>query len=161
MPNAALKKFGEADFECYYRLVSNRDVMAQITERAVPLKEAQSNYKKILLQNKQEEILCSYKVINADTNEFVGLGHLTLKEKRKKEAEIGYMLLPEHWGKRYGTYIAEMLVDLAKQTNVTKLKAVIDPENNASRKILFHKQFVSEKVCEMDGLPAEVLSRNL
>ena len=33
------------------------------------------------------------------TNEYIGLGHVTVNEENAKEAEIGYMLLPEHWGK--------------------------------------------------------------
>ncbi len=121
MPSLNIVKFTVEDFDDYFRLVSNQDVMAQITERAIPMEEARSNYDKL----------------------------------------IGYMLLPEHWGSGYGTEIAKILIDLAKQADLRKLTATIDPANAASRKILINQQFVSEKIGEIDGLPGEILSRTL
>ncbi len=56
------KKFEASDFHDYFQLVSNKDVMAQITERAIPLEEAQANYEKLLCRNKKYEIYGSYKV---------------------------------------------------------------------------------------------------
>ncbi|MCD5324386.1 MULTISPECIES: GNAT family N-acetyltransferase [Pontibacillus] len=156
-----LEKLQENDFDKYYRLVSDEKVMAQITERATPLEEAKENFKKLMDRNKKHVIIGSYKVVDALTSEFIGLGYLTLSEEVAHEGEIGYMLLPAQWGKGYGTAIAERLIDLSKQANLRRLIATIDPENLASRKILLHHKFVSEKLCEMDGLPAEVLRKEL
>ncbi|MBM7554405.1 GNAT family N-acetyltransferase, partial [Thalassobacillus pellis] len=103
MARLQLTKFQKEDFEDYFKLVADIKVMAQITERAIPLEEAQVNYEKLLMRNSKHEILGSYKIHDTNTNEFVGLGHLTWNEDCKKEAEIGYMLVPKHWGKRYGT----------------------------------------------------------
>ncbi|OTW77740.1 GNAT family acetyltransferase [Bacillus thuringiensis serovar sumiyoshiensis] len=47
---------------------------------------------------------------------------------------------------------------MAKQTDVNVLKAIIDPNNIPSRKILLSVGFTSEKVREIDGLPGEILS---
>ncbi|MDP4550100.1 GNAT family N-acetyltransferase [Alkalihalobacillus macyae] len=154
-------KFQANDFEDYFSLVSDKRVMAQITERAIPLEEAKSNFEKLLMRNDKDAIIGTYKIKNTYTNEFIGLGHLSLNEKLDEEAEIGYMLLHKYWGNGYGTEIAQMMIDLAKQTDLRKLTAMIDPENYASRKILVNQQFVSEKVCEIDGLLGEILSRNL
>ena len=154
-------KFETKDFNDYFKLVSNEQVMAQITERAIPLDEAQVNYQKLLQRNGKYEIFGSYKVHDSMTKEFIGLGHLTLNENKTQEAEIGYMLLPEYWGKGYGNTIAKQLIELAKETKVTVLKAIIDPENIPSRKILIKQGFTSEKICKIDGLPAEILSRVL
>ncbi|WP_100404083.1 GNAT family N-acetyltransferase [Bacillus sp. FJAT-42315] len=153
------KKFEAKDFNDYFRLVSNEQVMAQITERAIPLEEAQADYEKLLERNGQHELYGSYKVYDSSSGEYIGLGHVTLNEDRIEEAEIGYMLLPAYWGKGYGSTIAEQLIELAKQTEVKILKAIIDPGNIPSRKILIKQRFTSEKVCEMDGLPGEILSR--
>ncbi|WP_243521623.1 GNAT family N-acetyltransferase [Bacillus pseudomycoides] len=154
-----LKRFEVTDFKEYFQLVSNEQVMAQITERAIPLKEAQVNYQKLLERNEKHELYGSYKVYDSVTNEFIGLGHLTLNEKEREEAEIGYMILPTYWGKGYGTTIAKQLIELAKQTKTNVLKAIIDSENIPSRKILIKQGFTSEKICEIDGLPGEILSR--
>lgn len=45
-------KFEATDFNLYFQLVSNEKVMAQITERTIPLGEAQNDYKKLLKRNK-------------------------------------------------------------------------------------------------------------
>ncbi|PAQ15752.1 GNAT family N-acetyltransferase [Bacillaceae bacterium SAOS 7] len=153
------KKFEAKDFNDYFQLVSNEQVMAQITERAIPLEEAQADYQKLLERNGKHELYGSYKVYDSVTDEFIGLGHVTLNEDRTEEAEIGYMLLPAYWRKGYGNTIAEQLIELAKQTELKILKAIIDPVNIPSRKILIKQGFTSEKVCEMDGLPGEILSR--
>ena len=154
----AFQKFKEADFEKYYSLVSNEQVMAQITERSIPLDEAKVNYGKLLLRNERDAIFGSYQFYLSETEEFIGLGHLTVKDELKTEAEIGYMLLPQYWGKGYGSKIATILIEMAKERNIHILKAIIDPTNTASRRILIHQGFVSEKVCEIDGLPGEILS---
>ncbi|OZI10470.1 GNAT family N-acetyltransferase [Bacillaceae bacterium SAS-127] len=153
------EKFAAKDFTDYFQLVSNEQVMAQITERAIPLEEAQADYQKLLERNGKHELYGSYKVYDSSSNEYIGLGHVTLNEDRTEEAEIGYMLLPAYWGKGYGSTIAEQLIELAKQTELKILKAIIDPDNIPSRKILIKQGFTSEKVCEMDGLPGEILSR--
>ncbi len=70
------------------------------------------------------------KVSNPINGEFIGLGHLIRNEKQNKEDEIGYMILPTFWGKGYGSAIAKQLIELAKQTNVNVLKAIIDPQTS-------------------------------
>ena len=151
-------KFTNDDFEKYFALVSNASVMAQITERAIPLEEAEANYQRLLERNGKYELFGSYKVFDDD---YIGLGHVTVNEDNPDEAEIGYMLLPVYWNKGYGTLIAGELIELAKQTNVSHLTAVIDPENIPSRKILLKHGFTSEKVCEIGGLPGEILGKIL
>lgn len=158
MNKLRLGKFTEDDFEKYFTLVSNASVMAQITERAIPLEEAEVNFQRLLERNGKYELFGSYKVFD---NDYIGLGHVSVNEDNPKEAEIGYMLLPAYWNKGYGTLIAGELVELAKQTNVSLLTAVIDPENIPSRKILLKHGFTSEKVCEIGGLPGEILGKIL
>lgn len=160
MHHLILQKFQANDFHHYFLLVSNEQVMKMITERSIPLEEAREKFKTILDRNKKHEIFGSYKVYN-DANEFIGLGSLILNEERKDEAELGYMLLPEYWGKGFGSEIADLLIKKAKQTDIKRLTAIIDPNNKPSRKILIKRGFRSEKVCEIDGLPGEILSRTV
>ncbi|HDR7870809.1 GNAT family N-acetyltransferase [Bacillus cereus] len=158
MKKLYFNKFERTDFNLYFQLVSNEEVMAQITERAIPLDEAKNDFTKLLKCNENHQLFGSYKVYDSITNEYIGLGHVTVNEDNVKEAEIGYIILPEHWGKRYGSRIAKELMNIAKQTDIKVLKAIIDPNNIPSRKILINVSFTSEKVCEIDGLPREILS---
>lgn len=52
-------------------------------------------------------------------------------------AEIGYMLAHRYWGRGYGTEIAIALRDAAfRELKVTRLRALIAIENDASRRVL-------------------------
>ena len=155
------REFTANDFTLYYQLVSNKQVMAQITERAIPLEEARTNYENLLNRNEKYKVFGSYAFFHPETEVFIGFGHITLNEQKSDEAELGYMLIPEHWGKGYGSEIAEILIALAEQTNVKELKAIIDPANIASKKILINQGFTSEWIGEMEGLPGEVLRKEV
>ncbi|SDK36360.1 GNAT family N-acetyltransferase [Sediminibacillus albus] len=161
MDRIILEKFEYNDFPFYFNLVSNESVMAMITERSIPFNEAQGNFQKLLDRNKKFVEFGTYKVYDNQTNKFIGLGKLILNEEKQNEAELGYMLLPEYWGQGYGSEIAGILVQRAKKTKLNRLTAVIDPENISSRRILVKKGFISEKMCEIGGLPGETLSKVL
>lgn len=161
MDNLKIEKFKEDGFNDYFQLVSNEQVMARITGRAIPFDEAQENYRKLIKRNEKDRLFGSYKVYDGKTHAFIGLFHMTLNEKKPEEAEIGYMILPEYWGRGYGSAIAKQLIEMTKRTKLSILKAVIDPENTASRKILIKLGFTSEKIGEIDGLPGEILSKSL
>jgi len=45
--------------------------------------------------------------------------------------------------------------------DLTRVYAITDPDNSASRKILINNGFNSEEVGEIDGLPSEVFGRTL
>jgi hypothetical protein len=53
MHHLILHKFNSNDFNNYFSLVSNEAVMAMITERSIPLKEAEGNYRKLLERNEK------------------------------------------------------------------------------------------------------------
>ena len=156
-----LSKFQNNDFTDYFSLVSNEKVMAQITERSTPFEEAQVNYQKLIERNNKYETLGSYKIFDATGKKFIGLGHVTLNEELPDEAEIGYMILPEYWGQGYGTEIAKELTRKARESKLKMLKAIIDPNNIPSRKILINLGFKSEQICMIDGLSGEILYKNL
>lgn len=157
-----LEKFTAEDFDKYYKLVGNKEVMAMITERAIPLDEARVNYDLLLDNNELHKSFGSFKVIELKTNDFIGLGKLKVEEMNSKEAELGYMLLPEYWGKGIGNEVARLLVKKAKEEKqLNRITAIIDPNNIPSRKILINNGFVSDKICEIDGLPGEILSMKI
>ena len=157
-----LEKFTPGDFDKYYKLVGNEEVMAMITKRAIPMNEATDNFSMLLSNNELHESFGYFKIIESVTNNFIGLAKLKIKEKASKEAELGYALLPNYWGMGIGSEVAKLLVGKAKEEgNLNSIMALIDPNNIASRKILINNGLVSEKICEMDGLPTEKLSMKI
>ncbi len=156
-----LEKFGPQDFADYQRLVSNPKVMAMITERAIPADEAQRDYEKLLADNALHPELGHFRVLDALDRSFIGLGKLAVERAEAEQAELGYILAPEYWGKGIASRIASLLVARAeKQSALRSLFAIIDPANIPSRKILINNGFVSKQFKDFDGLPGEVLERS-
>ena len=143
-------------------LVSNADIMAMITGRALQHEEAEKRFEKLLCGNKVHKSFGSFMVFDKETGDFIGYGKMILDIESKTEAETGYMLFPEYWGKGYATEITKLLMEKAEETAVLmKITAIIDPENTASRNVLLKNGFVSEKICDIDGLPGEILGKKL
>lgn len=136
--------------------------MEMITERSIPLDEAKKDYQELLANNSIAPGFGSFKILDALSNEFIGLAKLEVKEKDSAEAELGYMILPQYWGKGIGGTVAKQLVEMAKmEKSINKLTAIIDPKNLASRKILLNNGFTSKEFKDFDGLPGEILELDI
>jgi RimJ/RimL family protein N-acetyltransferase len=157
-----LEKLSSQDFDQYYTLVGNEKVMAMITERALSEEEALEKFNYFLKNNEIHPSYGSFKVFEATRKELLGLAKLEIKEGKRHEAELGYLLQPEFWGKGFGNEIAEVLLEVAlSDPELTRVFAITDPKNSASRKILLKNGFVSEEVGMMDGLPSEIFGRKM
>ncbi len=156
------KFISEDDFQYLLDLVSNEKVMIMNFGRAFLLEEAKSYYKRLLENNKKHKDFGHFKVFEATTNTFIGMGELSINDDFT-EAEIGYLLLPEYWGKGYGSEIAGELLNKAEETkNIQRVTATTDPNNIASKKILLNSGFVSCKIYEIDdGSSAEMFSKEI
>lgn len=157
-----IEKFAKEDFPNYFRLVGDMKIMAMITERALPLDEAKAEFERRIENNKLHDDFGSFKIVDSLSNEFIGLVKLEIEEANSEEAELGYMILPEHWGKGVAGRMAKQLVGVAKTTpTLKKLFAIIDPDNVPSRKILVKNGFVHKEFKDFDGLSGEILELRL
>ncbi|SEB27358.1 GNAT family N-acetyltransferase [Paenibacillus sp. 276b] len=152
-------KYAPSDFADYYALVSNIEVMQQITERALPEHEATAEFESMLNYNLCNN--CGYYRISGEDGVGMAYAKLIPDESDPSRAEMGYMILPEHWGRGHGTSIAARLIIQAQAAGIGVLYAVIDPSNAASRRILLRQNFVSTWVGDYHGLPGEILELNL
>lgn len=153
-----LEKYTAQDFDDYYALVCDEAVMTYITGEALSKEEAQARFAKSIRQNNEHTIFGSYKIFIDDV--YIGFG-MVLLDADNNEAEIGYMLFPRFFKKGYGQKIANTLVTLARKTTVPTVMAMIDPDNEASRKILTRAGFVSVKAGIIDGIPTEIFKQSL
>lgn len=160
--NIKFEKFTANDFSLYFELVNNEKVMEMITERALEKDEAAVEFEKIIKNNNVDKNCGNFKIIDTITNRFLGLAKLQIQHEYGKEAELGYMILPPHWGKGIGSKTATQLIAKAKKdTQLEKLFAIIDPKNSPSRKILVNNGFISKELRDFDGLPGEILELTL
>ncbi|MCP4553047.1 MAG: GNAT family N-acetyltransferase, partial [Bacteroidetes bacterium] len=76
-------------------------------------------------------------LIDKQTNKFIGqCGLLTQEIDDKIETEIGYHIIPEHWGKGYATEAAKKIRDYAFDKDLcNSLISIIDIRNIASQKV--------------------------
>jgi len=162
LDNLFLTKLTKSDFPQYYLLVGNEQVMAMITEKALSIQEAEKGFEKILNGNALHPDFGFYKITDSISGNFLGVVKLEIEKQAPKEAELGYMILPEHWGKGIGGKVSEMMLNKARLSDVLeKITAIIDPKNIASRKILINNGFHSLEFKDFDDLPGEILVLNL
>ncbi len=145
--------YTEADFKDYFTLVSNSEVMKMVTGHPDVEADVKKRLERMLIINQETPEIGHYKVTLKRDGSFVG--HSKLVMTKENEAEIGYLLMPEHLGKGIGSEIAERLVMLGKQVDgINTLIAIIDPENTASKRILEKQGFQWDYDGEYIGLPA-------
>lgn len=157
------KKFiSEDDFQYFSKLVFNEKVMVMNFGRVFTMDEAKKYYKYLLENNKTHDDFGNFKVLETSTNNFIGMCAIIISSDFK-ESEIEYMLLPEYWGKGYGSEIVDNLLNMIEETkSIEKVTAITDPNNLGSRKILLKNGFVSCKVYKIDdGSLAERFSKKI
>ena len=72
------------------------------------------------------------------------IGHYCIKPEHYR-AEVGYMILPEYHGKGITTEAVQCVVDYGFNTmQLHSIEGVIDPENEASQRVLQKCGFVKE-----------------
>ncbi|MEI5986272.1 MULTISPECIES: GNAT family N-acetyltransferase [Sphingobacterium] len=157
-----LEKFNPLDFDLYYLLVSDIQIMAMVTERGLTIEEAKSDFDETIINNELREEYGMFKIFEQDSGTFLGLAKLEIKKLDDKEAELGYLLLPAYWGMGIASKVSKMLIEKAlNDPQMEVLTAIIDPKNLASRKVLIKNQFESREFKDFEGLPGEILERKL
>ncbi|MEO6682541.1 MAG: GNAT family N-acetyltransferase [Ginsengibacter sp.] len=157
-----LTKIMKKDSRLHLLLVRDERVMKYITGRSMTAKEAEEKFKNILYSNTLDPELGYFKITNNQTGNFIGVAKMEIKENESSEAEIGYLILPEYWGKGIVGKVAHYLMELAKtKKQIKKVFAIIDPYNIPSRKILERFEFISKGLLDYNGLPGEYLELDI
>lgn len=72
------------------------------------------------------------------------IGHYRIQPENYR-CEIGYMILPEYWGKGIVTEAIKVVLEYGfEDLQMHSIEAVIDPENKASEQVLLKNGFVKE-----------------
>lgn len=156
-----LSKLDFFDFENYFSLVKDERVMAMITESGLSEKEARAKFDDMLKDNELYPDFGYYKITDSKDT-FIGMIKLEINTPKAIEAELGYLLKPEFWGKGIGGETSKFLIDKARNLdNLKRIFAIIDPDNLASRKILINNGFTSKEYRNFEELPGEILELEL
>lgn len=152
----------EEDFSYFLKLTTNEELMVMNYGRVFTREESEGFYKKMMEQNSKTKDFGYFKVFQKNEDTFMGLAAITVNNDCT-EAEIEYLLLPEYWGNRYGTEIAENLIEKIKKiSNISKVTAIINPDNIRSKKILLKNGFILCKTYKVDdGKTAQMFIKEL
>jgi ribosomal-protein-alanine N-acetyltransferase len=86
-----------------------------------------------------------FSIILRDSDTFVGSVKLYDFFDQNRRCDVGYALLPAHWGKGYLAEAMVALLDYAfADLNMNRIEADIDPRNEASAKLLERMAFQKE-----------------
>ncbi len=155
--NLSFGKYEERDFDQYYAVVQQDEVMQYISGKGLTIEEARAKFRSILGQSAAEEPLGYFKIYN-DAEVFIGDCKLVHYKHDPDLLEIGYILKPEYWGKGLGTIICKSMLALADEVAPLKdIIGLIDPENIASKKLLEKFGFTTIFSGIEDELPTEKL----
>lgn len=99
-----------------------------------------------LFNDKIEENLdINWAVTEKDNDKCIGIMGFYRTEPEHFRTEIGYMILPEYWGKGYVTEAVRTLLDYAFNTlNFHSIEAVIDSRHTVSERVLQKNGFTKE-----------------
>ena len=71
-----------------------------------------------------------------DGSEPVGHGGLFSSKRDPNHFELGYAILPAHWGRGYATEIAQAFLRMARELQVAPVVAITRVANERSRRVL-------------------------
>jgi len=150
-----LLKYKWEDFDDYYSLVADDQVMKYITGNGMSKKQAREKFTSIMQINEEEHLLGYFKVMDHNHG-LIGDCKLVRYKYDCSMLEIGYILKYAFWRKGFATKICEELletaVEIAPKDNII---GVIDPDNIASKRLLEKFGFKSYFVGEEDDIPTE------
>ena len=137
-----LERFTEADAALFTRLAFDEEVMGMNYGRTFTAEEAEGVFGVMLEQNGSGDGLGYYKVFLGD--EYAGLGALCGSEDADA-LEIEYMLLPGCWGRGLDTALVKTLTEKAAGQRAARVRAITDPKNTGSQRVLEKNGFAPVK----------------
>ena len=146
-----VRKLVKTDQYFFTELLSNRDIIDAIPQKAYSQKEIDNRFQEFLSASSEIKDLKRnvWGIIEKDKNELIGL--CLFLTNNEKDRELGYRFRKLCWGQGYGSEIAKGIIDFAfNNLKLSKITADVWVENLVSTKILekyLHpvKEFYNER----------------
>ncbi len=136
-----LRQFVASDIEHVFRGLSNPDVIEYygVSFDSLEATKEQMIWFSDLEKNEQG---IWWAVCSKEDGEFLGAGGLNNLIKEHKKAEIGFWLLPEHWGKGLMTGTIPLILQYAFDTmGLHRIEGFVETNNQNCKKALAKLQF--------------------
>jgi [ribosomal protein S5]-alanine N-acetyltransferase len=148
-----LRRFDESDVEALYLLCSRPEIIryAQSTPVA-SLEQARELMKAAPLHDYATYGYGRFACVWKESGEVIGFSGLKYVPEIS-DTELGYRFLPEYWGLGLATEAGRASIDFARSDlGLTRLVAMVHPENTASARVVTKLGFSVEKQLSYSGL---------
>jgi ribosomal-protein-alanine N-acetyltransferase len=140
-----LRRIGEGDVDCIFRMRSNPEVMKYVPRPLVTTGAQALEHIRLIDKNVKENQGINWAMTLKGNDQMMGIIGLYVIRKEHFRAEIGYMILPEFQNCGYiSEAIGRVLEYGFEELKLHSVEAIIDPENLASEKVLQKNGFVKE-----------------
>lgn len=146
----SFREFKEDEFNLFYSLFSNEQVMKYtLLGRYSCEEELQPYFQKVLKNNKTTQNRKAYEfaVFLSSDESFIGMAdiEIIIQNDYGGCGEIGYLLLPDFWGRGYATEIASKLLEISfMDIKLHKVSASCNVNNVQSKKVMEKVGMVKE-----------------
>lgn len=137
-----IREFTEEDYQSFSEVFSNPEIMKYAyMDRITNESDMREYFNTVINESQKNEKRNEYElaVLSKNEDKFIGVAVIIVgyQLNRVKHAEIGYFLLPEHWGKGYATEIAEKLTEVCfDELKMHKVVASCNSNNSSSENIM-------------------------
>lgn len=139
-----LRQFRETDLENVFLGLSHPDVIRYYGVNYDSL-EATKAQMKFFSDLERENTGIWWAVCSADNSEFYGAGGLNGFHSVHRKAEIGFWLLPEHWGKGIMTEAMPLICRHGFEAmNVHRIEGIVESDNSACKNAMRKLDFIYE-----------------
>ena len=135
-----VRRYTEYDKDHFFSLNGNEEVMRYI--RPVKTREECDEFLlQVIAYSETEKLFGRWAVEDKLTKEFVG-SFAMIPVEGKDQMQLGYSLLPEHWGKGYATELTIAgLHYVFTKTQINPIYAYTEERNTSSQKVLLKAGF--------------------
>jgi [ribosomal protein S5]-alanine N-acetyltransferase len=143
-PRLFLRQFTDADLENVFRGLSNPEVIKYYGVSYTSL-EASKDQMKFFSELEQKGTGIWWAICDHNNHKFYGAAGFNNLIKEHKKAEIGFWLLPEHWGRGIINEALPIILNFGfNKLNLHRIEALVETENLASKKVLANAGFIYE-----------------
>lgn len=139
-----LRRFRQSDLENVYQGLSHPDVIKYYGVNYTSLEDTQRQLE-WFWENEKNQTGIWWAVCSPDDKIFYGGGGLSSMSMEHRKAEIGFWLLPQHWGKGIMPEAMPLIFDYAFQhLNLHRIEGLVESDNEICKKAVRKLNFIHE-----------------
>lgn len=149
-----LRHLQREDLDSLFALYTDPEIRRYFPEGTLTYEETKEELEWFLNGHPVHPQLGLWATIYKETNRFIGrCGLIPWTIDQTQEVEVAYLLAKQYWRQGLGTEVAQALVRYGfEQLHLSRLIALLDPENQASIRTAKKAGLDFEREIEMDGV---------